>query len=288
MEMVRHSFPSQKFKDKPFVLMPIGDIQWAGKGGSTVLSLLKRRIEVGMNLGAYFIGLGDYIDAFSPSNRQRLRSAALYDTAMSVIDNAADALVQEIYDVALKPTKGRWLGLLAGHHLHEFATGDTSDQRLCRLLGAPFLGNSAYVGLDFVRKTRHNFVNVWASHGCGGGQRVSAPVTKLESISPSWEADVFITGHMTKLASAPLNRVYPVWGTNHAHLEHKAIQLVGAGGFSLGYELGSKLGNVPTGSYVEKGMMRPTALGSPIIRIQPKRNRSTTDERLKFEITVEL
>lgn len=289
--MAKIDIEQDRYKTKPLVVMPLGDIQWAGKNGSTALELLKSRIAIGMELDALFLGCGDYIDTFSPSNRQRLRSAALYDTAMNAIDNAADALNEEIFELALKPTRGRWLGMLEGHHFHQYDSGDTSDQRLCKMLNARFLGTSAYIGLDFKRGAASNIINIWATHGCGSGATAGAPVTKLERILTNWEAHIFVMGHMTKMASAPINRVYPAWHKG-PRLSHRTIQLVGAGGFSKGYELGAKQGNIPRGSYVEQGMMKPTALGSPIIRIAPRRVRSSVNgkehEEFNAEITVEL
>ena len=106
--------------------MPVGDIQWTGLKGETVVSMLRRHIEWGVEHGAYFLGMGDMIDFASPSNRQALRAAALYDNAQQVIDDAARNLVHELYETVLKPSKGRWLGLLEGHHFTQFRDGTTS------------------------------------------------------------------------------------------------------------------------------------------------------------------
>src|SRR5688572_14554853 len=113
--------------------------------------MLKRAIEWGVEKGAWFIGMGDYVDAFSPSNRQRIRSAALYDTAQSMIDQKAESLVTELYEEALKPSKGRWLGLLEGHHYHQFSAGMTTDMLLADMLGTKHLGTAAYVRMVFKR-----------------------------------------------------------------------------------------------------------------------------------------
>src|SRR3990167_72146 len=109
----------------------LGDFQYAGKKAhGTALTQLKEKIAEEVERGAYFIGMGDYIDFLSPSNRQRLRSAALYDTAEDVIDEKSMELTQEIFDLALRPTVGRWLGLVEGHHFSQLKTGDTTDMRL--------------------------------------------------------------------------------------------------------------------------------------------------------------
>ena len=277
MEFVTVNIP----KPGPVAIMPLGDIQYAGKGGPTAMDLLKHRIDDGLKAGALFIGMGDYIDFMSPSNRQKRAAAAFYDWTEEVIDEKSIELTHDIYEKALKPTKGRWIGLLQGHHFTKLSTGETTDQKLAELLGTQFLGDTVYGRLAF---KGHGDVTFWASHGCGGGQRSAAPVNKLETLANYWEADIFMLGHMTKMAASPINRIYPLWKTAVPHLRHKKILLVGCGGFCKGYIERSKIGRVPQGSYVEKGLMNPAILGNPLIRVGP----NTEEAMWQPNITVEL
>lgn len=277
MELVSHGI-SVKSQDDVITIIPIGDIQWAGHAGGTSLDTLKRTIEIGLKNNAWFIGMGDYIDFMSPSNRQRFENAALYDTSMSVIENAALDLTHEIYELALKDTKNHWLGMLAGHHFFKLRSGDTTDMRLCQMLNAPFLGDSAYIRLkiDLASRQKHEKkgggcpIVIWATHGTGSGTKAAAPLNKLENISPYFDADIFLMGHQSKIGAAPLNRVSPRWHTDPPDLIHRKIYIVATGSFMKGYEEFSKQGQVPSGSYVEKKMMNPVALGAPIIRIRPQ------------------
>lgn len=266
MELVSYDFKLQA--SEPFYVIPVGDIQWSGKRGPTASETLRSVIERGMELGAWFLGMGDYIDFLSPSNRQRLRGAALYDTAEDVIDDKALELTMELYETHLKPTKGRWLGLLEGHHFTQLKTGDTTDMRLCQMLDTKFLGTSAYIRLQFRQQTERHSLIVWAHHGAGGGSKAAAPVQKLENIAPYWDADVFVMGHMTKQAMASINRISSRWnGNGSPDLIHRKIMLVGAGGFSKGYVEHARQGQVPRGGYVEQRLLNPAALGAPTIKI---------------------
>ena len=271
MELVSYIIPTKL--GETHTILPLGDIQYTGKNGSTAFRLLQEAIEYGQRHKAWYLGQGDYIDYASPSNRQRLEAAALYDTAKQVHDDTAIRLVDELYKDYLQPTTGRWLGMLEGHHWAKLESGGTSDQYLCGLTKTRFLGTCAYVGLTFVDRDnpnkRYGRVNIWTHHGTGSGPSAAAPVAKIEnSVYAEWEADIYIIGHMTKIAAAPKNRVYPIWeGT--AHLSHRKKLLVGSGGFSKAYEENSKQGTVPRGGYVEQGMMKPAVLGCPIIRITP-------------------
>lgn len=281
MELVSYTIPTKL--GETHTILPLGDIQYVGRDGNTAFNLLKAALAYGQKVKAWYIGPGDYIDYSSPSNRQRLESAALYDTAKKVHEDAAKRLVDELYDDYLAPTTGRWLGLVEGHHYSKLESGETSDQYLCHKLKARFLGTSAYVNLKFVDaahpQRRFGNVNIWIHHGCGGGQSAAAPVQKIENaVYAEWEADIYIIGHMTKIAGAPKNRIYPIW-EGVPHLSHRKKILVGSGGFSKAYEEGSTQGRVPRGGYVEQKMLRPTVLGCPIIRVVPFIERVTINNR---------
>jgi hypothetical protein len=257
----------------PVVIAPIGDIQWAGERGATSKDLLRRHLDRCLELDAWYVGLGDYIDFMSPSNRQRMRSAALYDTAEDVVDDKALELTWELFEKFLKPTTGRWLGMLHGHHYTLLRSGETTDQRLCQMLETRFLGTSAYIRLQFSTPNSNDRSNItlWAHHGCGGGQKAGAPLGKIEDMAASFPgADIYIMGHTTKSPVAPIERIYPRWhGQGAPDLVHKRVYLVNSGGFARSYQHGAKQGNVPMGLYPEQGMMRPASLGAPIVRITP-------------------
>jgi len=255
----------------PVLLMPVGDIQYAGKDSSTAVTMLTKHIAWGVAHNAYFLGMGDYVDFASPSNRLRLAQAALYDTATKTIGDAARALTLDLYKTALQGSEGRWLGLLEGHHYYPFADGTTTDQLLCQRLKTRFLGTSAYVRLMFQRGTRWGSVLIWCHHGTGYGARASAPLNKLDQLLSNWEADIYLMGHQSKKVSAPIDRIEPVWrGRGEPRLIHRTKILACTGSFSRAYMVGNRQGSVPRGDYVEQKMLPPTALGGVVIRITPR------------------
>jgi hypothetical protein len=255
------------------VVAPLGDIQWAGLRRKNMIALkqLKDHIARCIERGAWFIGMGDYIDFASPSNRQRLKAAALYETAEMVVEDAGIALVEELVAEVLAPTKGRWLGMLSGHHFAVFQDGSNSDHYLCRLLKAPFLGTAAIVQLAFQTHDGTRGYDIWAHHGAGGGSKAHAPILKLENLLPYWDADLFLIGHMTKVAGAPVKRIHARFGgKGPASLQERTIHLVGTGGWLKGYAEGAEIGGHPQGGYVEQKMLNPVALGAPVVVIKPK------------------
>jgi hypothetical protein len=259
------------------VVLPIGDIQYAGEGSSTALNHLKNDINWGLKHNAYFIGMGDYTDFASPSNRQRLASAALYDTANDVIELSAANITKELYERALKPSTNRWLGLLEGHHFFQYGSGITTDMELCDMLKARHLGTSAYVRLEFQDKVtrkrgpnrgRMGNITLWAHHGAGSGNRAGSPLNRLDQLPIYWDADIYLMGHQTKRPVSPLQRVEPVWrGNAGPFLKHRTIYIAGTGGYAKAYVAGNRHGRIPRGDYVEQKMLNPASLGCIKIRI---------------------
>ncbi len=241
-------------------IAPLGDIQFSGDNGSTAQDHLKRHIDRALKLDAWFIGMGDYIDFASPSNRARIRSANLYDTAEEVLEDAAGSLVDEVYERFLKPTTGRWIGLLEGHHFFEYG-GRTSDMLLAERLNTRHLGTSCYVNIQPAD------VTLWAHHGQGGGQLPSSPLNKLYHVAAGLEgADVYMMGHTTKASCVRLSRPYPVWKPRPQFI-HRDILLVNTGGFSKSNVVGHRRGGIPRGDYAEAGMMTPSPLTAPLIHV---------------------
>lgn len=252
------------------VVAPLGDIQWSGATGPTAAEHVKRHIDrvlkmEGRGTAVRFLGMGDYIDFLSPSNRQRLTSAALYDTADAVIDEKAHELVEEVFERLLKPTRGKWLGLLEGHHFYE-GQGSTSDMWLAEMLECPLLGTSAYVRLE-----PSGFV-LWAHHGLGGGILPTSGINKLYHTSAGLQgADVYLMGHNTKMGAQRLSRPTP--NADHTDLTHHDVLLVNTGGFSKSNVVGHRHGRIVRGDYAEQGMMTPSPLCAPLVYCYGPRGR---------------
>jgi hypothetical protein len=263
MELVKHIIKQPKI-----VVAPLGDIQYTGYRGNTALDHLKRHIDRVLSLeskdtAVRFVGMGDYIDFMSPSNRLRLDQAALYDTSKKFIEDRVVALVDELFEGVLKPTKKKWLGLLEGHHFFELQN-TTSDEVLSFRLDAPFLGTSTYIRLEPCG------VTLWAHHGVGNSTLPSGPLNKLYHVSHGFVgADVYLIGHTCKLSAARLSRPRPEWGMND--LVHSDIFLVNTGGFSKSSIVGHRVGRVPRGDYAEARMLTPAPLSAPIIHIDTRR-----------------
>ncbi len=254
--------------------MPIGDVQLGAQG--VVLEKLKAHVQWGLAQGnVYFLGMGDYIDILSPSNREAWRSARLYDSARKAMSDKADSYVQE-FVAAMKGTEDRWLGMLEGHHYFEFEDGTTSDTRIAQALHTPYLGTCAFVRISFKKmkadkvKRKSLKCTIWCHHGAGNGLTPHSPLARLYHVMHQFDADIYLIGHQTK---KPAVKVPVLYMSEHPpyRIIGKNKLLAGTGGFIEGYPQGSKdvTGKRPQGGYVEQGLMPPAALGSIILKIHP-------------------
>lgn len=255
---------------KEQVIMPLGDIQIQQDRNAVDWSLLKQTIQWGVDHDALWVGMGDYIDMESPSNRRALQNSGVYDSVMDALDAKAEELEEELKEM-LKPTVGRWLGLLEGHHYHPHQDGTTTDTRLAQYLKAPFLGTAAYVNVSMDLPSKHGKKDIllWAHHGRGGGSLIGSPLNKLEQIVKGFDADVYLMGHTHKVGAAPINRVYPYFYSGKGTLHHKKLYLVSTGSFLKGYVENHQKNGRAGGLYPENAMMNPLALGSARIWLRP-------------------
>jgi len=280
---------SKVFERRRTVIAPVGDVQLGSNACDE--DGFKRYIEEAMKRDAWFIGMGDYVDVASPSNRVKLKSTEFYDSVEDMIEEGAERHLERFKRI-VKGTEGRWLGMLSGHHYFEFRDGTTSDTRLCQALRTKHLGSSAFVRLHWGYKGEDRVIGkvsrtFWLHHGAGGGGKTSAPLNKLENIVPYFEADVYLIGHMHKKVSAPIDHLY-LTTSKSPSIAHRTRYLVGTGSYLKGYMMGHQTpSGVATGTYVEQRMLSPVALGGVFITMTPRRE-SKSSRGWQIETRVEL
>lgn len=272
-------------------VVPVGDLQIQPNRELFDEKRFRRMLEWGIANDAYYLGMGDYVDFASPSNRAAIKglvaSGGLYDSAIDSIEAAAEEHLDWVKEL-LEPTRGRWLGLLEGHHFMEFSDGTTSDMRLANFLGCRFLGTSAYVNVEFETEAQHKknpSIRIWCHHGRSAGKPLAAPLNQLEQVVKGFDADVYVLGHHHKSVAGKMSRIYPVFtksGKNR--LEHREMIIACTGSFLKGWAENQSRAGRPTSTYAEKGMMNPLALGHIVIWARPRLSGNET----KIDLTVEV
>jgi hypothetical protein len=117
---------------------------------------------------AYFLGMGDYLDSTSTTERECLGhiSKQMHDTFRKDIQALQQAKIDMIAD-ELSSMKGRLIGLINGNHFFEFQSGINSDQKLADALGCKYLGVCSLMRLYFSVAGRQSALDIFAHHGMG-------------------------------------------------------------------------------------------------------------------------
>ncbi len=266
--------PKETYRLTPaqeMILMPVGD--WHAYSEGWPEQRFRDHIQWGVDRGAWFLGMGEAVDFTSTSQRQIMRN--LRDSQRRAIDEMHAEKVEKL-GAMVAGSKGRWLGMLEGHHFWEYSDGTTTDQHLCRLLGCPFLGTSTLYNIRLVRPGEGNgcTVAVYAHHGYGGGgRRIGTQLHRIEDALGYVEADIYLMAHLHSKANAPLDRLYRTPG---GHLYHRTKIIARTGGFLRGY-MGKppqpldRPASLSRGTYVEQHGLSPSALGGLVISIGYKR-----------------
>lgn len=259
------------------LIIPIGDVQLGpnlrGRPRAAHLDRLKRVVEWGAAHGAYWVGMGDMADVASPSNRAELKASRLYDNVHNALEEQAFQVLEELEEV-FAPTRGRWLGMVQGHHYHQFEDGGTTDTKLAEYVGCQFLGDTGYLQVNWVaeghKATPSIKMFVW--HGQGSSTTVAGALNKLEKKIGDFEADAYLMGHYHRAGHIKKERLDIIGGTRGGEpkLVHKDKLLVATGSFMRAYMQGSRREGRPGGGYVEVAGMSPAALGTVVIFAQPR------------------
>lgn len=275
--MIIHKTTLKLRPDQNLLLIPIGDIQSDSEYDrleKLVAWCLER--EKGGHIVRLF-GMGDYFETFSPSERATLKAGksgyGLHETTQEWLDAAVQDRADTIYSI-VKPLTGRFLGLLRGHHKHDFFVpkdareGLTTDLYLCHKLNCTYFGSVVVIkllinGLPFT---------IFATHGYGNARTPGARLAKrLRMREVYLDANWYVMGHDNEKV------VYPIEGLftdPDGSLHYLKQYFSGSGSFQRSYESGKA-----DGGYAEDALYPPSSLGVVIcsLKVEKKNGRSRLD-----------
>lgn len=256
-------------KEKELALGPVGDIQYGAQGCD--VGKLQRHIEYGLEHDWYFVGMGDYLDTFSPSNQRAILSAkvGLYESARSLIDEAVERRVTELVDGPLAGSEDRWLGLVQGDHTYTFEDGTPVDGLIANKLGGAYLGDMGILHVYLGKCPRPLKVALW--HGSGASVSSTGKTLGLERVLNAFDVDIVLAGHSHLKYGVPIDRNKSVEMPNGEVKLVTETKIIGiTGSFLTGYEAGTRnAAGWPEGSYAEKKMLRPYPTGGLLINVHP-------------------
>ena len=215
---------------------------------------------------AYFLGMGDYDDLASYSERKALNNAELHESTRQTLEQIYQErvrkFVKEIWFM-----KDKIIGLIEGNHFGALDSGMTTTQLMCDKLQCKYLGVSSFIRLSMPHGTKHASIDIWAHHGRGASRKAGGSINAVEDMTGLGEAQIYLMGHDHRKSIAMKSRMYH----QDSRLRHKKILLGRTGSFLLGYVDGQP-------SYVAKGAMTPSDLGVIKIELTPRRNMKNKED----------
>jgi hypothetical protein len=228
-------------------LIPFGDIHRDSDMFAT--SHWKRFLDYAKAQdNAWFISMGDHLDAFSTSERLVIADDRLHDSTKTTLEEHYKDWTNKLAK-ELDFMKGRILGIHGGNHYVQFRSGETSDHMLCRLLDAPFLGVSSIFRLSVQSQgTSRVALDIFSHHGKGSGKRSSGAFNAVEDMMAYCDADLHLMGHDHSRGVIPAKpRLRAVMAGGELKLVERTPWLGRTGSFLAAYDPGRPSYNVDAG-----------------------------------------
>lgn len=203
---VNHSVDIRCELGKPIKIIPFGDVHrdsemHAHSTWQEFLTYAKSQKN------AYFLGMGDYTDGVSTSERAILNASNLHSTTKISMGDMYKGVVRTLAN-ELSFMRGRCIGLLGGNHYFDYNDGQNTDHLLAAALKTRHLGVHSFILVRLLLDGRKNprgrggtgcqHVSLWiqAHHGLGGGALAGSqynPIQKMGHMFP--RAHINLMGH---------------------------------------------------------------------------------------------
>ncbi len=171
---------------------------------------IKEKIrEIKETKDAYWVGMGDYAEFITPSDRR-------FDPSQKAVadwveqDNIAETQTKWVVDL-FSPIKDKCLGLLYGNHeesIRKF-NHDNVQKNICERLGVSNLGFSCFLKLKTHRNTQSDVRNYRCAltHGASSAITEGAKLMALMRWMKSTEADIYAYAHIHDYMPKSLSRM---------------------------------------------------------------------------------
>jgi hypothetical protein len=265
---------------KPLKLIPFGDVHrdsdmHADSHWKEFLSYAKAQKN------AVFLGMGDYTDGVSTSERIVLNNDGLHDTTRTTLADVYKGVTKTLVN-ELSFMRGKMIGMLGGNHYFQFKDGDTTDHVLAAALNTKFLGVCSFIRLSlrFKGTSKKASLDIFAHHGKGGGTSVGGTFNTIEKMTTTAVADFYLMGHDHKRGCIPSTPRLQLTGgatSKELNVKERTPWIGRTGSFLKAYENGRVSYNVDAGR-------SPASLGWIEFEITPYR--CTKDDMDTIEFTI--
>lgn len=265
-----------KSYDQPIYLVPFGDVHRSAphcheERWLEFLAWAKKKPN------CFFLGMGDYDDLVSTSERVLLSDTRFHDSTRQTLDKFFRKQTEKLAK-ELEFMRGKIVGIAGGNHYATLSSGISTDNLLADLLGAQYLGVCSFIRLVFINTTRKksSSLDVFIHHGRSSGRLAGGTINSVEKMLDIAEADIYICGHDHQRGVRPLERL-KLQGTDSFRLAQKKMLLARSGSFLKGYVPGEP-------NYIVDGAMRPSDLGVVKIELTPRREQKNKEDYQHIDI----
>lgn len=259
-----------KFKSqtKPVHLVFFGDIHW----GHPMFSMdtWKRFVSTYKDRDdCVFLGMGDYQDFMSSSERRAMASASaqLHEGSVELINQLMTERMDEFTN-QIRWMGDRLIGMVEGNHYYSFLDGETSTMKMARELKTKYLGVTALVRLNLAVSGCAMNCDIFVHHGRAGGQLAGSPFNTVEKMQFGFDADIYAMGHDHSIGCLPKARMVPKFNAKAGTLDihERRTLLIRSGSFLRGYATGKQ-------SYIADAGLNPKPLGWVDVEMFLRRSR---------------
>jgi hypothetical protein len=264
-----------------FYLLPFGDIHDGNP--NCHYELFKEWCEWGATKeNSIFIGMGDYTEWFSDTERMGMQSVRLHESSKKTLDDFAKEHCKK-FSEKIMFMKGKIIGLMEGNHFFLFDNGMTSTQYICQLLSCKYLGATSMTRLVFSYKhgNKKASLDLFTHHGKGSARLVGGSLNTVQQMAECAEADIYLMGHDHKKSLGMSSKLKLTDGRTGTHLRERKLLYARTGSFLKGYEE-----NQP--SYVTKALLNPCDLGTVKIELTPKNKSIGLSDKTVIDIHASL
>ena len=253
-------------KGRNLTIVPFGDLHFGHRNCD--LKMVKNVIKFIDKNKCYWVGGGDYGDAIIPDDRR-------FDYRTINEEYKTPQLQYNKIEELFKPIAKKCLGLLDGNHdiLHWKQHAHNYVEELANRLGVPYLTIDAYLRFYFP-KYDTNF-NLYTHHGWTGARTKGGKIARiydLEQIFPM--CNMYLMFHIHDLGI--VDKKANLFVDDNLDVCDKTSLYVLGGSFLRGYVKDQV-------SYVEERTYRPTVLGSPVIKLIPRKGKRTVNFNVEYK-----
>lgn len=276
----KHVLLSEWKSGKTLNLVPFGDIHRDSPGFSE--SAWKKFLVRGKALAkggnALFLGMGDYMDGFSTSERMVIYNSGLHESTLGREEKSARKRV-ELLAHEIEFMRGRLVGFMGGNHFPVFKGGVTGDQYLAELLESDYLGACCAIRITFrVHGGARASVDIFAHHGKGGGTTAGGRMNAVEKLEKVCDADIFLMGDNHARGVMPTGERLRLCDANgRLTVKAKPTWIGRTGSFLRAYV-------EDEASYVVDAALPPANLGHIEFHITPNRTQKSQSDNIEMHI----